>query len=116
MKAVFDLYMGGKKLCDVASGAGVSKGTVSGHLNEIEKAVGCRIVRGRLQGQSDGASADGQDAAFGGTRRASVRDFHSFRVTSGSRADGRRAAGTRPEGDRAQDDRHRLEALLPAGP
>ena len=86
MAKVFDLYMGGKRVCDVAEALQVSKGSVSGYLNEIEAAVDCRIVRGH----GDGPSMTGRlNADTGllwvkredGTRRASVRDFHSFRVT-----------------------------------
>jgi integrase len=86
MTTVFDLYMDGKKTCEVVAAAGVSKGTVSGHLNEIETAVGCRIVRGRAEGGSMAALLKTDSDLLrtereGGTRRASVRDFHSFRVT-----------------------------------
>jgi integrase len=78
--------MDGKHTAEILAAAGVSKGTVSGHLNEIERAVGCRIVRGRpesgsvtalLRTERDLLSAERAE----GTRRASVRDFHSFRVT-----------------------------------
>ena len=82
MKAIFDLYMTGKKLCLVADEIGVSKGTVSGHLNEIERAVGCRIVRGKAEGRRQKAGmAELLEEREDGLRRASVRDFHSFRVT-----------------------------------
>jgi hypothetical protein len=51
---------------------------VSGHLNEIEAAIGCSIVRGRKVGSKTAAlQAERQN----GQRKASVRDFHSFRVT-----------------------------------
>ena len=82
MKAIFDLYMTGKKLCLVADELGVSKGTVSGHLNEIERAVGCRIVRGKAEGRRQKTGmAELLEEREDGLRRASVRDFHSFRVT-----------------------------------
>lgn len=86
MAKVFNAYMDGKKVCDVATATAVSKGAVSGYLNEIESAVKCQIVRGRSSGESitamikqdsGGLSAKRKD----GERNASVRDFHSFRVT-----------------------------------
>jgi integrase len=86
MAAVFKFYMEGKKLCETMEAAKVSKGSASGYLNEIEEAVGCRIVRGHGRGQSMAARLKADTGLLwvkreGGTRRASVRDFHSFRVT-----------------------------------
>ena len=86
MLAVFDAYMDGKKTCEAMAAAGVSKGSVSGYLNEIEAAVECRIVRGRPEGGSVTAALKGDSSLLrvkreDGERRASVRDFHSFRVT-----------------------------------
>lgn len=87
MALVFEAYMGGKSVRDVTNESGVSKGTVAGHLAEIEVGCGCRIVRG---GQDKGTSFAAQMKAdtsilhakrAKGARRASVRDFHSFRVT-----------------------------------
>ena len=86
MKGVFDLYLGGKKVCEVATAAEVSKGSVSHYLNAVEDAIGCRVVRGRPEGTGmaaqlkRGAGLLGMDRASG-KRRASVWDFHSFRVT-----------------------------------
>lgn len=86
MKAVFDAYMIGTSGREIRAAHGISKGTLSGYLNEIEAKAGCRIIRGRHEGQSmvallkadaDPLSADREN----GQRRASVRDFHSFRVT-----------------------------------
>ena len=86
MLAVFDAYMDGKKTCETMEAAGVSKGSVSGYLNEIESAVECKIVRGRPEGGSVTAALKGDSSLLrvkreDGERRASVRDFHSFRVT-----------------------------------
>lgn len=86
MLAVFDAYMDGKKTCEVKAAAGVSKGSVSGYLNEIERAVKCQIVRGRPQGGSVTAALK-TDMSLLRTKRndseraASVRDFHSLRVS-----------------------------------
>jgi integrase len=86
MKTVFDHYAGGKKTCEVVALAGVSKGSVSGYLNEIEANIGCQLVRGRQRGLSLTARLKNDNGLLsaerkGGTRSASVRDFHSFRVT-----------------------------------
>lgn len=86
MRAVFEAYMGGKPNLEAAEAAGVSKGSVSGYLNEIESAIGCRVVRGRLDERSVTARLKTDKHVLhakreGGTRRASIRDFHSFRVT-----------------------------------
>jgi integrase len=88
MAAVFKLYMDGNNIAAVMAGANVSKGSVSGYLNEIEAAIGCRIIRGASrtghQAESGKRKAEItglQVARKHGLRRASVRDFHSFRVT-----------------------------------
>jgi integrase len=90
MAAVFKLYMDGQNIQAVMAAANVSKGSVSGYLNEIEAAIGCRVVRGASrtghQGESGNVKDGMKDAGLfverkHGLRRASVRDFHSFRVT-----------------------------------
>jgi integrase len=43
MRAVFTAYMDGQGLNDVMASTGASRGSVSGHLNEIEGAIGCAI-------------------------------------------------------------------------
>jgi len=85
MARVFRLYLDGKSVGAVASGAGVSKGSVSEYLNEIETAVKCKLLRWRAGGGV--AKAVKEDDSVlrvertHGVRRASVRDFHSLRVT-----------------------------------
>jgi integrase len=86
MGTVFRSYMDGKKVCDVAEANEVSKGSVSGYLNEIEKAIECRVVRGHGAGKSMAQRLNADNGLLwvkrkGSNRRASVRDFHSFRVT-----------------------------------
>ena len=87
MATVFKLYMEGQNIQSVMAAAKVSKGSVSGYLNEIEAAIGCRIVRGSSHTNKGDSVKDGmKDAGLfrerkHGLRRASVRDFHSFRVT-----------------------------------
>jgi hypothetical protein len=86
MTRVFDLYMGGMNTKELAAAAKVSNGTASNYLNEIEKAVDCQIVRGRTEaiGTRSWLGIESnllQEEREVGKRRASVRDFHSFRVT-----------------------------------
>jgi len=86
MQIVFNHYMSGKQGCEVAALVGVSKGSVSGYLNEVEAHVGCQIVRGRPSGLSLTARLKNDNGLLsldreGGKRSASIRDFQSFRVT-----------------------------------
>ena len=86
MLTVFEAYMAGKSASAAAAWAGLSKGAGLAYLNEIEGAVGCRIVRGRAGGCSLSAALRSDGSLLrvmrpGGVRKASVRDFHSFRVT-----------------------------------
>jgi hypothetical protein len=78
MRAVFTAYMDGQTLDQVMAATGSSRGSVSGYLNELEREIGCQIVRGNRRAlKTDGLQAERGN----GKRRASVRDFHSFRVT-----------------------------------
>jgi hypothetical protein len=86
MLAVFEVCMDGKSGGAAALAAGVSKGSAAAYLNEVGAAAGCRIVRGRTGGCSFVAALRSDTSLLrvrrpGGVRRASVRDFHSFRVT-----------------------------------
>jgi hypothetical protein len=78
MRAVFTAYLDGQTLDQVMATTGCSRGSVSGYLSELERETGCRIVRGHRRAlKTDGLQAERET----GKRRASVRDFHSFRVT-----------------------------------
>jgi integrase len=86
MQTVFNHYMSGKKASEAAALAGVSKGSVSGYLNEVEARIRCHIVRGRHHGPSLTARLKNDNGLLsaereGGARSASIRDFQSFRVT-----------------------------------
>jgi integrase len=86
MLAAFDLYMSGKRLDEVVKESCVSKGSVSGYLNEIELATKCRILRGKNRETSLTALLKNDKSLLriereDGERMASVWDFHSFRVT-----------------------------------
>jgi integrase len=78
IRAVFTAYMDGQGINEVMASTGASRGSVSGHLNEIEGVIGCSIVRGRrVAPKTDAPQAEREI----GQRKAPVRDFHSFRMT-----------------------------------
>ncbi|MBM3839720.1 MAG: hypothetical protein FJ398_17475 [Verrucomicrobia bacterium] len=83
MRAVFSLYMDGKNFPQILRELELSKGSVSGYLNEVERMIGAAVIRTRKKPEPlpefvrDVVTVDREN----GLRRASVRDFHSFRVT-----------------------------------
>ena len=86
MKLVLDCYLEGKSLDEVVTVTGVSKTSVSNYLRELEAGAACQIVRGRPDGRSAAALLKKSPELLlakreHGLRRASVRDFHSLRVT-----------------------------------
>ena len=80
MRQTFDLYMSGLNVDQVAAETGQKKPTISHHLNEIEDAIELAFIRGKVRLEKKDAVQKGR-AEGKGSRRASVRDFHSFRVT-----------------------------------
>ncbi len=86
MRRTFNAYMDGTPTNELRAEQGIGKAILSQYLSEIEAGAGCRVVRGRHRGISTTAvlRADGESLRKSrgeGQRRASVRDFHSFRVT-----------------------------------
>jgi hypothetical protein len=78
MRAVFMAYLGGQNLKAVMAMTGCSRGTISNHLNELEHETGCPILRGKRRAlKTDELPTEREN----GKRRASLHDFHSFRVT-----------------------------------
>jgi len=82
-RAVFAHYTAGKRLCDSAELAGVSKGTASAYLNEIEVDTGIAFIRGKKRNAEALSPSRGNVCIERetGLRRASVRDFHALRTT-----------------------------------
>jgi len=78
MLQVFELYVAEASIDEVIVETGLSKGSVSLYLNEIEENIGCAFIRGKVRKPEKESVQVSRD---NGTRRASVRDFHSFRVT-----------------------------------
>ena len=78
MREVFTAYIDGQTLDDVMAATGRSRGAISNYLNELERETGCAIVRGKRRAlKTDGLQIEREN----GKRRASIHDFHSFRVT-----------------------------------
>jgi integrase len=78
VRQVVNAYMAGKDIDGVVAQTRSSRGAVSNYLNEVERHTGCPIIRGRRRK----ANAEALRATrANGSRNASVRDFHSFRVT-----------------------------------
>ena len=83
MGKVFAEYIGGASVGAVAKSIGVSQSTVSLYLNEVEGQIKCKVVR-RTGGVAEAVKGDKSVLRVeraNGLRRASVRDFHSLRVT-----------------------------------
>ena len=83
MGKVFGQYVDGASVAKVAKTIGVNQSTVSLYLNEIEEKIACKVVR-RAAGLGAAVKRDFsllRAERTRGLRRASVRDFHSLRVT-----------------------------------
>ena len=83
-RMVFDYYLNGLPLCKAADTVGVSKSTASAYLNEIEAAVGVAFIRGKKRKPEKSSIpqlGSVHEEREHGIRKASVRDFHSFRTT-----------------------------------
>jgi integrase len=78
LRAVFDAYAAGAPLGEVMAATGFSRGAVSNYLNELERQTGTSIVRGNRKAPKTDSL---QEERVVGLRRASLHDFHSFRVT-----------------------------------
>ncbi len=78
LRAVFDAYAAGAPLGEVMATTGLSRGAVSNYLNELERETGASIVRGHRRAPKTAALQEEREV---GLRRASLHDFHSFRVT-----------------------------------
>ena len=78
IRAVFDAYANGATLDQVQELTGASRGTISNYLNQLERQTGASIVRGKQRAVK---TDDLQKERENGQRRASLHDFHSFRVT-----------------------------------
>jgi integrase len=81
---LLEAYVNGATLCKAAAAVGISKSTASAYLNEIEVGTGVTFIRGKkrpVTGQSNEKRGDVHVEREQGLRKASVRDFHSFRTT-----------------------------------
>ena len=78
MRVVLELYLAGKSIDAIVTETGYGQGTVSAYLNEIQKGAGVQLIRTPTKKRGLERL---QAARTNGLRRASIRDFHSFRVT-----------------------------------
>ncbi len=83
MLEALDLYLNGCNLNEVAAALDLSKGCASNYLNHLEDLCGVEIIRRRDGNLCQVADIIGpkQELRQRGKRKASLRDFHSFRVT-----------------------------------
>ncbi len=78
MLRVFDLYVSGRTLREVAKELGLSMGGASMYLTRIERIVGFSVVRGHGRKKM---KAEEPALPRRGLRRVSQRGFHAFRST-----------------------------------
>jgi hypothetical protein len=78
MRVVLGQYLDGASIDAVVKGTGYGQGTVSAYLNEIQKGAVVQLIR---TPPSKRGLERFQAARPNGLRRASIRDFHRFRVT-----------------------------------
>lgn len=81
---VVSAYVDGQSMTASAQSAGVSQGTASLYLNDLESATGKAIIRGKarvVQSIAKTGRGDIRKERKNGKLAASVRDFHSFRTT-----------------------------------
>lgn len=81
MKRVFNLYVSGMSLPELAETLGVSKGTVSNYLHEIQTGTGLQVLRWSKGGNMREKQKSTQVERADGSRAGSVRDWHCLRTT-----------------------------------
>lgn len=83
MMKIFELYLSGRTMSSVAADLGVSKGSVSGHLSQIERMINSPIVRGKKQFIIPAIIRGNTQTDGSGPRMklGSVKGWHSFRTT-----------------------------------
>jgi AcrR family transcriptional regulator len=89
MKAIFAAYISGKGLPTIARELGVSKGTVSLHLHELEGMIGAAVLRRpvpQFMPSLIRGSIHAEDGKVQRLNRGSIRGWHSFRTSFVTRA------------------------------
>lgn len=81
MKRVFNLYVSGMSLPEVAETLEVSKGTASNYLHEIQAGTGLQVLRWSKGGSQREKVKRTQVQRENGSRAGSVRDWHCLRTT-----------------------------------
>lgn len=83
-RAMFTHYTAGTPLCQSAEIVGISKGTASTYLNEIERETGIAFIRGKKRkptAKTKPSRGNTVKERETGLLKASVRDFHALRTT-----------------------------------
>lgn len=83
-KAVLSVYLNGESINKSAKAAGVSQGTASLYLNELEARTRKAFIRGKhrpVKAIAPPTRGKIREERKNGKLAASVRDFHSFRTT-----------------------------------
>jgi len=76
------VFASGKTVSETAGELGFGKSTVSGYLRDVEKLTGLKLRKPRKRKKPESEHlGDVHAARETGMKRATVRDFHSFRVT-----------------------------------
>jgi integrase len=84
LRTVFEQYIGGQTMPQIARELGISKGSVSGHIGEIEAAIKAAIVRRQEPAPFPAAIRGVTQSGTGNEqrrRRGNVKGWHSFRTT-----------------------------------
>jgi integrase len=83
MGQLLNAYLSGKPISDSSKACGISKSTASMYLNEIEQQTGIAFIRGKRRKPNTDDCAVLQPVTIQreGMRKASIRDFHTFRTT-----------------------------------
>jgi integrase len=88
MRAIFGAYIDGKSIPRIAHELGISKSTVSLHLNHVQRTIGVAVLRRKARSSAPVSREKHSNDNLGGSRlkRGSIRGWHSFRVAFVTRA------------------------------
>lgn len=85
MPLVLTRYLDGESVPSICVSMDIGKGTVSSYLNEIQKGIGIRFIRGKRDAEVLRSQVPNRgqihEVRANGMKKASVRDWHSFRTT-----------------------------------
>ncbi|MDD4871584.1 MAG: site-specific integrase [Kiritimatiellae bacterium] len=84
LRTVFTEYLAGKSMSVLAKDLTISKGSISGHIREVQNAIGVAVVREQkirplptvIRGLTQA-----ENGAFQRVKKANLKGWHSFRTT-----------------------------------